>query len=70
MNLDGWLRQRQPVWKRLETIVEHLVRRGPRRTPAKDVADLIEIYQSVRRCVSALIRRSKLGATFGELLVF
>ena len=46
MNLDGWLRQRRPVWKRLETIVDQLVRRGPRRTPARDVADLVEIYQS------------------------
>ena len=46
MNLDGWLRQRRPVWKRLETIVDQLVRRGPRRTPARHVADLVELYQS------------------------
>ena len=46
MNLDGWLRQRRPVWKRLETIVDQLVRRGPRRTPARQVADLVELYQS------------------------
>jgi uncharacterized membrane protein SpoIIM required for sporulation len=47
MNLDGWLGHRRPVWKRLETIVDQLVRRGPRRTPAKDVAELIELYPSV-----------------------
>jgi uncharacterized membrane protein SpoIIM required for sporulation len=46
MNLDGWLSQRRPVWSRLETIVDELVRRGPRRTPAKDLAELVEVYQS------------------------
>ncbi len=34
------------MWKRLETIVDQLVRRGPRRTPARQVADLVELYQS------------------------
>ena len=47
MNLDGWLRQRRPVWKRLEAIVDQLLRRRPRRTPVRQVADLIELYPSV-----------------------
>ncbi len=59
MNLDSWLRQRRPVWKRLEAIIDQLVRRGPRRTPAKDVADLIECYQSA--CAD-LARLRVLGA--------
>jgi hypothetical protein len=46
MKLDTWLRQRRPVWKRLETIVDQLVRSGPRRTGGRNVAELIEVYQS------------------------
>ena len=59
MNLDGWLRQRRPVWKRLETIVDQLLRRGPRRTPTKDLADLVELYQSA--CAD-LARLRSIGA--------
>lgn len=59
MNLDAWLRQRRPVWKRLEAIVDQLVRRGPRRTPAKEVADLTELYPSV--CAD-LARMRAIGA--------
>ncbi len=44
MSLDNWLRERQPAWKRLETIVEGLCRRGPRRTPPQDVRELTELY--------------------------
>lgn len=46
MKLDVWLQQRRPVWKRLETIVDQLVRRGPRRTGGQNIAELIEAYQS------------------------
>ncbi len=46
MKLDAWLRQRRPVWKRLEEIVDQLVRRGPRRTGGRNIAELIEVYQS------------------------
>jgi len=46
MKLDAWLRLRRPVWKRLEEIVDQLVRRGPRRTGGRNIAELIEVYQS------------------------
>jgi uncharacterized membrane protein SpoIIM required for sporulation len=46
MNLDGWLQERRPVWKRLEAIVDHLIRRGPRRIATKEITDLVEFYQS------------------------
>ncbi len=59
MNLDAWLRQRRPVWKRLEAIVDQLVRRGPRRTPARAVADLTDMYPSA--CAD-LARMRAMGA--------
>ena len=47
MKLDGWLRERRPMWTRLGEIADRLIRRGPRRTPAKDLAEFIELYPSV-----------------------
>jgi len=47
MNLDVWLNGRRPVWQRLESIVDQLSRRGPRRTPAQDLHELTELYQAV-----------------------
>jgi uncharacterized membrane protein SpoIIM required for sporulation len=46
MKLDSWLRERRQVWKRLEEIVDQLIRRGPRRTGGPNIAELIEVYQS------------------------
>jgi uncharacterized membrane protein SpoIIM required for sporulation len=46
MNLESWLRQRRPVWKRLEEIVDKIVRGGPRRAGGSNIAELIEVYQS------------------------
>jgi uncharacterized membrane protein SpoIIM required for sporulation len=46
MKLEAWLRERRPVWKRLETIVDQLLRSGPRRTGGRNIAELIEVYQS------------------------
>jgi len=59
MNLDNWLRERRPVWKRLETIVDHLVRRGPRRTPPRELAELTDVYPSA--CAD-LARMRAIGA--------
>jgi uncharacterized membrane protein SpoIIM required for sporulation len=47
MNLDVWLRERRPAWQRLETIVEGLSRRGPRRAAAEDLREMTELYQTV-----------------------
>ena len=46
MNLETWLGERRPVWKRLEVIVDKIVRSGPRRTGGQNIAELIEVYQS------------------------
>ncbi len=46
MNFETWLGQRRLVWKRLEEIVDELVRRGPRRTGGQNIAELTEVYQS------------------------
>ncbi len=46
MNLETWLGQRRPVWKRLEAIVDKIVRSGPHRTGGQNIAELIEVYQS------------------------
>jgi uncharacterized membrane protein SpoIIM required for sporulation len=46
MSLDRWLQDRRPAWQRMEAIVDRLYRRGPRRTPAQDVAELTELYQA------------------------
>jgi uncharacterized membrane protein SpoIIM required for sporulation len=47
MNLDAWLNGRRPAWQRLETIVDQLSRRGPRRTPAQELRELTELYPTV-----------------------
>ena len=47
MNLDVWLTGRQPAWQRLEKIVDRLFHRGPRRTPARDLRELTELYPAV-----------------------
>lgn len=44
MSLDAWLHERRPAWQRLEAVVEQLERRGARRTPAEQVADLTRLY--------------------------
>ena len=46
MSLDTWLRERRPVWKRLEATVDLILRRGPRRAGGRNIAELIEVYQS------------------------
>lgn len=47
MNLDVWLRERRADWRRLETIVDELYRRGPRRIAAEDLRELTALYQTV-----------------------
>lgn len=54
MNLDVWLGERRPAWQRMEAIVDQLSRRGPRRTPAQDLCELTELYQSVCADLSRL----------------
>jgi uncharacterized membrane protein SpoIIM required for sporulation len=54
MNLDVWLGGRRPAWQRMEAIVDQLSRRGPRRTPAQDIRELTELYQSVCADLSRL----------------
>jgi uncharacterized membrane protein SpoIIM required for sporulation len=46
MSLDHWLKERQPVWQRLESIVDGLYRHGPCRTAPQDLVAMIELYQS------------------------
>jgi uncharacterized membrane protein SpoIIM required for sporulation len=46
MNLDGLIAQRQPVWQRLEAIVDGLYRRGPKRTPSQEIGELTDLYQA------------------------
>jgi uncharacterized membrane protein SpoIIM required for sporulation len=45
MNLDQLLQQRRPAWKQLATILDHVYRRGPRRTPPEEVQKLLELYR-------------------------
>lgn len=47
MNLKAFIAQRQPRWNQLETIVNDLARRGPRRTGPDDAEQLIHLYRQV-----------------------
>ena len=46
MSFDGWLNERRPEWLRLESIVDRLYRRGPRRCGPSYARDLTDLYQA------------------------
>ncbi|MCK4659200.1 MAG: stage II sporulation protein M [Phycisphaerae bacterium] len=47
MSLDQIIRKRRVTWDRLETIVSRLAKRGARRTPVKEVNELVHLYREV-----------------------
>jgi uncharacterized membrane protein SpoIIM required for sporulation len=67
MSLEGWLKERRPAWQRLEAIVDRLYRRGPRRTPAREVRECTELYQAACADLARLRALSGDPAVVGPL---
>ena len=67
MSLDVWLRERRPVWQRLEAIVDGLYGRGPRRIPPQDLREMTELYQAACADLARLRGESGDPAIVGPL---
>jgi uncharacterized membrane protein SpoIIM required for sporulation len=67
MSLEDFLQARRPAWQRLETIVDRLYRRGPRRAPADDLRQLVDLYQAACADLARLRTLSSDPAVVGPL---
>ncbi len=47
MNIQRWIARREPNWKRLDTLLRHVEKKGPKSLRSGEIRELASLYRSV-----------------------
>ena len=69
MNVKRWIARREPNWKRLDTLLNHLEKRGLRSLSTSDIKQLASLYRSVSADLArAQTHQTEVGQTLVQTL--